>query len=380
VVVEKRLFQEGGEMKTRNLIFAVALVSSLLYLAPPAVEGCSTFLLRDGTQLLYGRNFDFFMNGGYVMTNQRNVAKAALLGRSQNPARWTSRYGSVTFNQVSKEYPYGGMNEAGLVVEIMWLQEAKYPAADDRAAVQELQWVQYQLDNCASVDEVLASDSTIRIAASGQPIHFFVVDRGGNAATIEFLDGKSVVHTGADLVVSALTNDTYDKSLDYLALHEGFGGDKKIMSTYESLDRFATVAAMLEDRRAVRRGKAVRRAFDILDAVAQGKGTVWSVVYDMKRMQIRFKSVVNKDVRTIRMNEFDFDCKAPSRVLAIDSPGKGNAAARFEDYTTELNRALVKDTFAHYRENNFMLEVTDPMQEYLARYPEMLECGSGAAK
>ena len=365
---------------TKDFMVGAALVSSLLFLVPPAADACSTFLLRDGKQLLYGRNFDFFMNGGYVMTNQRGVAKQALLGKSRNPARWTSKYGSVTFNQVSKEYPYGGMNEAGLVVENMWLAAAKYPVPDDRAAVQELQWIQYQLDNSASVDEVLASDSTVRVDPNGQPIHFFVVDRAGNAATIEFLDGKRVVHAGADLVVPVLTNHTYDESIDYLSLHEGFGGDKKIMSTWESLDRFATIASMLEDRRLVRRGKAVRHAFNILNEVAQGDGTVWSTVYDMREMRIMFKSVVNKNVRTVRMSDFDFGCETPSRVLAIDGPGKGDVAGSFVAYTTELNRALVKSTFARYRENDFMLEVTDPMQEYLARYPEMLTCSSGASK
>ena len=367
-------------MKTTNtILLAAALISSLLCFVSPGPRACSTFLLRDGKELLYGRNFDFFMHGGYVMTNQRNVAKAALLARSQNPVRWISKYGSVTFNQVSKEYPYGGMNEAGLVVENMWLAAAKYPEPDERAAISELQWIQYQLDNCSSVEEVLAGDGRIRIESGSQPIHFLVVDRGGNVAAIEFLDGKMVVHAGSDLVVSALTNDTYDESLRYLALHEGFGGKKKIVSTYESLDRFATVASMLGDRRAVRRGKAVRHAFDILDTVAQGDGTVWSVVYDMGKMRIMFKSVVNKNVRTVRMNKFDFDCTAPSRVLAIDAAGKGNAVASFEEYTTELNRALVKGTFARYREAKLM-DLSETAQEYLARFPEMLECGTAAPK
>jgi len=365
-------------MRQSRMILAVtSLVLCLIFGLPSSSRSCSTFLLKDGKVLLFGRNLDFFLKGGYVMTNPRNMVKAALLDQSQNPAKWISKYGSITFTQVSKEYPYGGMNEAGLVVENMSLENTQYPAPDGRAAVSELQWIQFQLDNCANVDEVLASDSSIRIAPGSQLLHFLVADRAGNAAVIEFLDGKMVAHAGAGLIVSALTNNAYDESLDYLALHEGFGGEKKIARTYESLDRFANVVSMLGDRRAVRRGTAVRHAFNILDAVATGDGTVWSIVYDMRRMRIMFKSVVNKDIRTVRMNDFDFDCMVASRVLAIDGPGKGNIAAKFEEYTTELNLALVRNTFARFREVN-LTDLSESAQEYLARYPEKLVC-SGAS-
>ncbi|HVO77156.1 MAG TPA: linear amide C-N hydrolase [Candidatus Bathyarchaeia archaeon] len=365
--------------KKKLFALGAALVSTLVFAASRPGDACSTFLLRDGKQILYGRNFDFFMSGGCVMTNQRNVTKVALLGRARNPARWTSRYGSVTFNQVSREWPYGGMNEAGLVVEIMWLSDAKYPAPDGRAAIPELQWVQYELDNCATVEEVLATDKTVRIEPSGHPIHFFVVDQGGNAAAIEFIDGSLVVHTGADLVVPALTNDTYDRSMEYLALHVGFGGTKRISRTRESLDRFATIASMLKDRRAVRRGGAMGRVFAILGEVAQGDGTVWSIVYDPKDLRVTFKSVGNKDKRFVRMADFDFDCKVPGRVLDVDAPGKGHVAGLFTEYTTGLNGAMVKRTFAKYREAKFM-DLSGAAQEYLAGYPATLQCGAGAEK
>jgi choloylglycine hydrolase len=366
-------------MKTKTPLMAMAMAGSMLCLVSREVRACSTFVLRDGQDVLYGKNFDFFMNGGYVMTNRRGVCKTALVDPSQTPVRWVSKYGSLTFNQVGQEFPYGGMNEAGLVVENMWLRTSRYPAPDGRPAISELQWIQYQLDNCASVVEVLASDSRIRIESSSRPIHFLVADRSGAMAAIEFLDGTMVVHSGSDLGVSALTNSTYDESLAFLALHEGFGGKKRIVSSHESLDRFATIAAMLRDHRALREKRAVRRAFEILDAVAQGDETVWSVVYDLARMRIMFKSVVNKNVRTVRTSEFDFDCAAPSRALAVDAPGHGNVDRHSERYTTELNRALVRSTFARYREAKFV-DLPESDQEYLAGYPGTFECRSAASR
>jgi penicillin V acylase-like amidase (Ntn superfamily) len=358
----------------KTILIGAAIAAGTLAAASPDAGACSTFLMRAGRELLYARNFDFFFGGGLVMTNQRGIAKTALLPNATNPARWVSRYGSVTFNQVSKEYPYGGMNEAGLVVENMWLPASAFPVPDARAPIPELQWIQYQLDNCATVGDVIATDDSIRIASTGCSIHYFVADRSGDAAAIEFLDGRIVVHRGADLPVPALTNDPYDGSMAYLRLHRGFGGSKEIERTWESLDRFAVIASMLADRGAVRRGRATSRAFAILDAVAQGEGTVWSAVYEMKRGRILFRTAGSTDVRIVDLDRIDFDCAVPSRVFDIEAPAKGDITGRFEPYSTELNRAMVKRTFKGFQEHDFMKSVTEPMQEYLARYPEMLPC------
>jgi choloylglycine hydrolase len=54
-----------------------------------------------------------------------------------------------------------------------------------------LQWIQYQLDRCATVDEVIATDKTIRISSKGTPVHYLVADAGGHVSTIEFLNGQN---------------------------------------------------------------------------------------------------------------------------------------------------------------------------------------------
>jgi len=35
-----------------------------------------------------------------------------------------------------------------------------------------LQWIQYQLDNCASTKEVIATDEKLRITINGTPLHY----------------------------------------------------------------------------------------------------------------------------------------------------------------------------------------------------------------
>lgn len=80
-----------------------------LYLTSPLVQGCTTFLLKDAKGNLYfGRNYDFPVGEGLIQINERNVLKQAMVMPSDNPYSWVSLYGSITFNQVGKEFPYGG--------------------------------------------------------------------------------------------------------------------------------------------------------------------------------------------------------------------------------------------------------------------------------
>ena len=83
------------------------------------------------------------------------------------------------FNQYGKEFPTGGMNETGLVVELMWADGSKYPKPDSRPALGVLQWIQFLLDNYNSVEEVISSDSRIRISPDNPPLHYLVADASG---------------------------------------------------------------------------------------------------------------------------------------------------------------------------------------------------------
>ena len=72
------------------------------------------------------------------------------------PLTWTSRYGSV----VTSAYDIcstDGMNEAGLVANLLWLAESAYPEWDGSTpGLSIAAWVQYILDTCATVDEAVA--------------------------------------------------------------------------------------------------------------------------------------------------------------------------------------------------------------------------------
>ncbi|MFT7624554.1 MAG: penicillin V acylase-like amidase (Ntn superfamily), partial [Myxococcota bacterium] len=139
----------------QRLRTTLILTLALSGLAVPA-QACTTFLCEDGQDVLIGKSYDWHQGAGLVLVNKRGVAKKALvLEPGATPAQWTSRYGSITFNQYGREMPNGGMNTAGLVVEVMWLRASRYPAPDKRPTLNELQWIQYQLDRFATVKEVV---------------------------------------------------------------------------------------------------------------------------------------------------------------------------------------------------------------------------------
>ena len=350
------------------LLFFLSLIHT-----GPALEACSTFVLKSGTHLVFGRNYDWAIGYGLVIVNKRNLIKKAppSADPSGKPVEWVSKYGSITFNQYGKEFPMGGMNEAGLVVEVMWLEGTRYPSPDARPALSELQWVQYQLDTASSVEKVIASDVSLRISSDSVPIHFLVSDKSGEAVTIEFLDGKMVYHTDETLPVKALTNSTYKDSIAYLKNHKGLGGEREIGFSVKSLDRFARAAHMLARYDYSKDKMIVDYAFSILDSVHNPEWTQWSIVYDMTNRAVHFKTKDAPQLKNFSFDDFDFDCKSPSRVIDMQTDRRGNISGHFTNYSTEINKNLIDRSI---KGTEFLENTPDAVIDQRASYPDSIYC------
>jgi len=264
---------------------------------------------------VFGKNADWIVGDWLVIVNKRDVSKTAQLGPKwdkKQPASWTSKYGSITFNHYGRESPTGGMNETGFVIELMALPATKYPTPDSRPSIFIEQWIQYQLDNFSTVEEVIASDSLLRITPNPPPLHFLVSDRIGNCAAIEFIDGKMVYYTKETMPVKALTNSKYAKNIKFWK--------KGKLPQYDfarSVHRFVSVAKMLNNYDPKTSKPIVEYAFDILKNVANGGidgvqvqyygiTTQWSIVYDIKNLRIYFRTLANQNIRYINLISFDF--------------------------------------------------------------------------
>jgi len=353
-----------------NRIAVVTFTVGVLLLPTQIGRACTAFCQETDGVVLAAKNLDWYLDYGLLITNKRGILKRAMLMNPREKAAvWTSKYGSVTFNQYGRENPLGGMNEVGLVVESLNLSETQLPARDERSTVSF--WIQYQLDNCRTLEEVIKSDKTIRIDPDFPvPSHYFVCDREGNTAIIEFLHGKFICHAGSDLPHKLITNHTCAASLGYLDGYLGFGGDREIpYRSQDSLDRFVIAAERLRTCDADSLEECVQYAFRTLVEVAQDEDidTMWSIVYDLANLRIHYKTTRCTETRTVDVRTLDFSSRTPVQMININTPHVGLLNPHFADYDADLNRWLLFYTVRH---TPGFKEMPEDTIDSLARYPE----------
>lgn len=345
--------------------------------ATDTASACTAFELnpQDGKHhVVFGRNYDWPVEVGLVLVNKRDMRKSALLMNGGQAAKWTSRYGSLTFNQFGRDLPNGGINEAGLVVEVLWLNETGYAAADSRPAMNALAWIQYQLDTASTVAEVIASDKEVRVSPEFSPrLHYFVCEQSGACASIEFIKGKMVAHSSGALPLRVLTNDTYAESIEHW---QGLG---KIDSPRDvggnrdaSKNRFSRAAVMVKAYDAKPDKPAVDYAFSILQEVFFGSLTAWSIVYYDTSKHVFFNTRANTKLRTIDFSKLDFSCATPMKMMDINASGSGDVSNSMLNYSEEGNRILLR---AAMRETSLTSSLPPAVTDAVARHAETATCG-----
>ncbi|MGD1046424.1 MAG: linear amide C-N hydrolase [Bacteroidota bacterium] len=326
-------------MKKRTYLIGIILSVLILYVQQSFC--CTSFCLRDQKKIV-GNNKDSNVGYGYLMINKRNVKKRAILLNGDKPDSWISKYGSITHNQC-KEFPTGGMNEAGLVVEGLNLFDTQYPAPDERPALDAVNWIQYQLDNSASIQDVIESNNRIRI--SNKPLmlfHFFVSDSTGNTLVVEFLNGKAIFYYGENLPEKCLTNDTYNGEIESFKKYK-----------YESPSRFATVAYMLDNYNSDKNNSIIDYSYSILDSVKAGN-TQDQIVYDIGERRIYFRTRVSPQIKTVDISHFDFNCASPIMMIDMNSSYKGNVNDKFFPFDAKMNKDF---TIKACHDNNFNISM-----------------------
>ncbi|MFB3907267.1 MAG: linear amide C-N hydrolase [Candidatus Eisenbacteria bacterium] len=353
--------------------------------ASSLAAACTCFTVDARGQVLVGRNYDWDFSDGLVLVNKRGATKVAGYDASSQAGVWTSQHGSVTFNQYGRDFPQGGMNEAGLVVEVLWLEGTVFPSEDERLSLPAVQWIQYQLDSSATVEEVIASLDRVRCSGSVE-LHFFVADRTGETASVEYLDGKAVVHRTharspagdgrtqvAPMETPVLTNDTYTDSERFLQRHEGFGGHERLPRSESSLGRFARAASGCRALASGARRAEAADLFRLLDDVSQKARTQWSIVYDPVTLAIQFRTKESRGVKTILLADLDFSCSSPVRILDVNEKGSGDLRDRWTDYSLDANRQLIGRSYA---KTAFLQQVPAEALDRLAAMPDRFPCGA----
>ncbi|MGZ3721816.1 MAG: linear amide C-N hydrolase [Bdellovibrionales bacterium] len=332
--------------KTVLVVLAAKLAMSL-----PNAAACSAFCLESQGRVIVGKSYDwFFLHGhGYLYSNRRGVPHQALaIDDRENPAQWISRYGSLTFTQFGRGIPIGGINEKGLVVEMLRLRGTKYNEDEiEKPFVNEAQWTQYQLDNFASVAEAAAHINEIRVVPAYTTIHYFMTDASGQSAVVEYLDGVPHVYSGSQMPIPATTNNSYLESLSFTQAEGAIFTPAPASSRLSSV-RFRTLAGLVPQEATA---PSVEGAFGILKNVrlngsahdAWLEPSQWNIVYDVSERRAYFKTRGSPEVKSVALADFDFSPTAGEKMLDMNVIASGDVSRHLVNYSPTLNAELINE-------------------------------------
>jgi len=252
--------------------------------------------------------------------------------------KWTSKYGSV----IASGWDMGttdGMNEVGLVANVLWLAESQYPKFDPKGQKPGLSiaaWAQYVLDNYGSVAEAVE-------ALKGEPftlvsdyipgtdrfttLHLSLSDKSGDNAIFEYINGRLVIHHDPKYVV--MTNSpVFDEQLALNNYWRGIPGTIMLPGTNRAADRFVRASFYID---AIPQTDDVRTSvasvFSVIRNCSVPYGisskeepnistTRWRSVADHKDLVYYFETVTSPG--TFWINLKDLDLSEKGKVLKLD--------------------------------------------------------------
>ena len=270
----------------------------------------------------------------------------------ENSLRWTSRYGSVVtsaFEIASTD----GINEKGLVANLLWLPDTQYPARDkSKPGLTIAAWVQYMLDNFATVEEAVSyiKEDSFQVLSEMMPdgsrlatLHLSVSDATGASAIFEYAGAKLMVYHDKEYKV--MTNSpTYDKQLALNEYWKSIGGLTFLPGTNRASDRFARASFYINavpktdnERIAIASVFSVIRNTSVPYGISTPQSpeistTQWRTVSDSKNLVYFFESSLTPNTFWVCLHDLDFSKDAPVLKLPI-ADGEiyhGNTAKEFK--------------------------------------------------
>lgn len=323
-------------MRRRLSNFVAALAIGLL--ATQDALACTRVLWNspDG-HVLVGRTQDWTEKAGHAFrVFPRGMARTGAV--AENPHKWTSKYGSL----VLTAYDMGtheGVNEEGLSGHALYLAEAAAFGERDpsKEAIGIMQWIQYYLDNYATVAEAVEATTSFDfqidplILPNGFPteIHISLSDKSGDSAVIEYKDGKPQIYH--DKRFTVMTNEpTYDVQIANLKQYRTFGGDKPLPGERSPMDRFVRAAYYAAGlQQPANRGEAAAFMFSVIRNVSVPFGlgdpdkpniasTIFRTVQDLTGQRYYFESTYAPNVVWVNYDQMDFSEGRPEMELKVE--------------------------------------------------------------
>ncbi len=354
-------------MKSQHRSVANMLVWGLianLLLAGSIGQACTVMRFSFEDRVIVARNHDWSFGEGLLVVNRRGIQKRAI--SPSNPAEWVSKHGSVSFVQFGCEIPFAGMNEKGLTVDLLQLNQAEFPAFDaSKSSVNVIQWVQYQLDTASSVSEVIASLDRVYptpMIASLERVHYFVTDASGDVATIAFLGGKATVTRGNQHYHCALANSTVKDSLAaYRGGQAQSNSELRYCQAVEQIELASGDDAVADPMAHARASLAM---------VAQPDSTQWGIVYEPSERKLSFSTRVANRLRWIDLDDVAFETNAPALIVDVNADLSGDLVPHLREYTRGENERIVNFAFDQMMPAGF---VRTAIKQLVLTYPSTLK-------
>jgi penicillin V acylase-like amidase (Ntn superfamily) len=232
------------------------------------------------------------------------------------------------------------MNEKGLVANLLYVAEPKYPAAaaGDKCRTMPISaWVQYVLDSCATTAEAVEGlrKEEFRVVPITDPtrepgtVDMSVSDASGDSAVFEVIDGKLTIHHGRQHQV--MTNSpVFSEQLPLASYWKAIGGATMLPGTNRATDRFARLSYYInEATQTADPRRAVATVFSIMRNVGVPIGikipgqpsiadTLWLTVSDQKKKVYYYQDTNSPSILWVRPGQLDFKEGTGPRKLQLD--------------------------------------------------------------
>jgi choloylglycine hydrolase len=326
-------------------MYGVLVATAFQFTLWQQVANACTRILWNNNELavVVGRTMDWPESTEPILTvfprgMERN---GGLLGTSvvvtENPARWTSKYGSV----VVTSYGVGtvdGMNEKGFSIDMLYLVNTDFgPRDSNKPGVHAGLWGQYLLDNAATVEEALALMEEIQPVMVNlddikATVHLSIQDASGDSAIIEYINGQKIVHHGREYRI--MTNDPpFDQQLAYLSQWDFTNATRQtdLPGNVDPRHRFVRATYFQQmlpepqnDREAIAGILAIARNVSVpFGAPNNAPGTLYNTEYrtasDLTNRRYYFELTTAPNVIWTDLTKFNLNQGAPVMVLDPDN-------------------------------------------------------------
>ena len=336
-----------------NVFLITALVIIFSVIPQKRVRACTRVVYQGNKDMVItGRTMDWKEDTrSNIWIFPRGMERNGEVGK--DPMRWKSKYGSV----VTSAYDIcstDGMNEKGLVANLLWLAESSYPQWNgEKPALSIAAWVQYMLDNFATVSEAVSEieKNTFDVVSDMMPdgtrmatLHLSISDATGDNAIFEYIDGKLNIHHNRSYQV--MTNSpVFDQQLALDDYWKTIGGTTFLPGTNRAADRFVRASFYIN---AIPKTEDTRTALASVFSVIRNpsvpfgistpdqpniSSTRWRTVSDQKDKVYYFESTLYPNVFWVDFKDVDFSEKASVKKLNL-LDGKTYAGNTAKDFVT----------------------------------------------